>query len=161
LSKAVFDSILASNGTPVIYHREEPGVYCPCRTPEGFRSPAWHKANPSEPVCNEQGILPVVVNFPVNAFVQPATGGQRGRGAERISLLLGEVQRDDHFGVFPTTWQGNVLDFSTFSDTGEDYILYDGRRFIVVASDKLKDTDGVTDFSWEVGLRLAKTERPV
>jgi len=148
-------------GSDVVYHREEPGTVCPCRTPEGFRDPAWHKAHPLDPVCNEEGILPgTVTNTVVKASVQPATIGLRGRAAERANALLGEVQRDDHFGIFPVKWGATTLDFSAFSDSGDDFIVYDSRRFLVVASDKIPDIDGDPNGHWEVGLRLIKTARP-
>lgn len=137
------------------------GTYCPCRSPEGFRDPAWHRANLLAAVCNEQGILPVVINFAVKAFIQPANGQQqRGRQAERIAEMFGELRADDHYGVFPVVWNGNTLDFTDWSSAGEDYILYDSRRFIVVASDKLADVDGDPNHHWETALRLVKPERP-
>lgn len=156
-----FEALLTSMGSDVTYHKEEGGVPCPCRTPEGFRDPAWHLANPLEPVCNEEGILPeVVTDVIVKASVQPATIGQRGRAAERANALLGDVQRDDHFGIFPVTWGGVTLDFSDFSDSGDDFIVYDSRRFLVVACDKIPDVDGDPNHHWEVGLRLVKNTRP-
>lgn len=79
--------------------------------------------------------------------------------AERVSDLLGDIQRNDHIGIFPVEWNGNTLDFSTFSEAGEDFILYDGRRFLVVAADKIPDVDGDPNHHWEVGLRLVRTAR--
>jgi hypothetical protein len=156
-----FVALLETMGSDVVYHRELPGDICPCRTPEGFRDPAWHKANPTAPVCNEQGYLTVAEEFFVKAAIQPATGQQRARAAERIdNLLYGEIREDDHYGVFPVRYGGHTLDFSSFSDSGEDYVIYDDRRFVVVAADKLADVDGDPDHHWEVGLRLVKTERP-
>ena len=151
-----FQSLLLTMGSDVTYHREEGGVFCPCRTPEGFRDPAWHKAHPLEPVCNEQGVLaPDITEFGVKASVQPVRGSTR-RVAERAIELFGEVEQDDHLGIFPVEWQGNTLDFAKWSDAGEDYIVYDGRRFVVVAADKLPDVDGDPNHHWEVGLRLLK-----
>lgn len=154
-------SMLTTMGSDVTYHRESGGVECPCRTPEGFRDPQWHKDNPLPPVCNEEGMLPgVVTNALVKASVQPATIGLRGRAAERANALLGDVQRDDHFGIFPVTWGGTTLDFEGFGDAGDDYILYDGRRFLVVSSDKIPDIDGDPNGHWEVGLRRVGAARP-
>lgn len=156
-----FNHILNTMGSDVIVHQETGGTPCPCLTPEGFRDPSWHRDHPDEPVCNEEGILPgAILNVVVKAAVQPATGGQRTRAAERSNALLGEVQKDDHLGIFPVRWGGVVLDFSTFSDSGDDYIVYDNRRFLVVASDKIPDVDGDPNHHFELGLRLVKSERP-
>lgn len=150
------NQMLNTMGSNVLYHKEEGGTPCPCLTPEGFRDPAWHIANPGAPVCNEEGMLPgTVTDVIVKATVQPVTGGVRGRAAERISALMPDVQRDDHFGVFPVEWNGTTLAFRDFSDSsGDDYVIYDGRRFFVVASDKVPDIDGDPNHHWEVGLRL-------
>lgn len=155
-------SLLNQAGSNVIYHREQGGTPCPCRTPEGFRDPSWHIANPLAPVCNEEGFLNVVVTeFTVKAAVQPvATTRGLGRAAERVESLFGEVQEDDHLGIFPVVWDGNTLDFANWSTAGEDYITYDGRRFMAISSDKLPDIDGDPNHHFEVGLRLVKTGRP-
>lgn len=156
-----FLALLNQMGSDVIYHRESGGTPCPCLTPEGFRDPQWHIDHPLEPVCNENGMLPAsIVNVTVKASVQPATIGQRGRAAERVNVLLGDIQRDDAFGIFPIEWNGVTLDFRSFGDEGDDFIVYDNRRFIVVAADKVPDTDGDPNHHWEVGLRLAEGARP-
>jgi hypothetical protein len=148
-------------GSSVVFHREEGGIDCPCLTREGFRDPAWHDLNPAEPVCNEKGKIEVaVVSLVVRASIQPATIGQRGRAAERVNQLLGTLERDDHFGIFPVSWAGVALDFREWSEAGEDFILYDDRRYIVVGADKVPDVDGDPEHHWEVGLRLVKTARP-
>jgi hypothetical protein len=155
-----FHRMLEMMGSDVTFHREEGGVPCPCRTPEGFRDPAWHRANPTEPVCNEQGFINIVVTEAiVKAAVQPATGGQRRLVNERADVLLGDVQRDDRIGIFPVEWNGTTLDFDDWSEAGEDYILHDGKRYISVAADKVPDVDGDPNHHWEVGLRLVRTAR--
>lgn len=155
-----FLAMLEDHGSDVVYHSESGGTECPCRTREGNRDPAWHLEHPAEPVCNELGMLPVEVEFSVKASVQPMTGGIRRRDSERISAMFpGEVKADDHLGIFPCEWNGHTLDFGAFSDTGEDYIVYNGRRFVVVSSDKLPDVDGDPNHHWELGLRLSTTVR--
>jgi hypothetical protein len=151
-----FFAVLNTMGSTVTYHREEAGSVCPCVSPEGFRSPAWHKANPGEPVCNEQGRLAsAITNISVKASIQPVRASQRRIG-ERAIELFGTVQEDDHLGFFPVEWQGATLDFTDWSDAGEDFIEYDGRRFTCVAADKLPDIDGDPNHHWECGLRLLK-----
>jgi hypothetical protein len=150
-----FIAVMERMGSDVTFHREDGGVACPCRTPEGFRDPAWHRAHPADPVCNEQGFLTVAVEFVVKASVQPAMGGIR-RLNDRAEALLGDVQRDDMVGIFPCEWNGNVVDFEGWSEAGEDYILYDGKRFMAVATDKVPDVDGDPSHHWEVGLRLIR-----
>jgi hypothetical protein len=154
-------SLLNTAGSDVTYHRESGGTPCPCRTPEGFRDPEWHASHPLEPVCNEEGFLGVtIVEIAVKAAVQPAVSRGVTRVAERVDALLGEVQQDDHIGIFPVHWGGQALDFSTWGDAGDDYVIYDGRRYIAVSADKLPDIDGDPDHHWEVGLRLVKLGRP-
>lgn len=156
-TKEQFARVLERMGSDVTFHRETGGNACPCRSREGFRDPAWHRAHPSEPVCNEQGFLAATVTeFTVKASIQPAEVRSRSRPAERANDLLGDIERDDHIGIFPTSWQGTRIDFSEWSEAGEDYILYDGRRFIVIAVDKAPDIDGSSDHHFEVGLRLVR-----
>lgn len=154
---AKLNSILTSMGSDVTYHREEGGAACPCRTPEGFRDPAWHRAHPLEPVCNEEGFLAVsVTEFAVKASVQPAVTRSFARPNQRADVLLGDIQKDDKLGIFPVVWAGQTLDFRGWSEAGEDYILYDGDRYVAVAADKVPDVDGDPDHHWEVGLRLVR-----
>lgn len=156
-----FIDMLANHGSYVTYHREEGGDLCPCRTPEGFRDPAWHRANPTQPVCNEQGYLAATITeHEIKAAIQPAIRGQ-SRSAQRSNDLLGDVQRDDKLGIFPCEWDSFPLDFDSWSEAGEDYILYDDKRYMVVSADKLPDTDGDPNHHWECGLRLVKSMRPV
>lgn len=157
-----FTSLLNEMGSDVTYHREEGGTLCPCVSPEGFRSPTWHAEHPIEPVCNEKGMLNVTTSsVVVKASVQPLRDS-RLRNDERLIALFGEIQQDDHVGVFPIVWSGVTLNFWDWSDSGEDYVIYDGRRFVVVAADKLPDIDGNPNHHWEVALRLLKpeSERP-
>ena len=147
-------------GAPTTFHREDGGESCPCRTPEGFRDPAWHRANSAAPVCNEQGFLSaVILDINIRAVINPPR--KRGNlGADRVDALLGEVQKGDRIGIFPTSWQGFTLNFRDWSDAGEDYVIHDGLRYVVVESDKVTDIDGDPNGHWECGLRLVKTARP-
>lgn len=164
-------------GSDVTFHREEGGVACPCLTPEGFRDPDWHDTHPegdanpdlagppwngvNPPPCNEQGYQTVVSqDFVVKAAIQPAQPSTYRRQNQRANDLLGDIQVDDKIGIFPVTWNGNTLDFTDWSEAGEDYILYDGDRYIAIASDKVPDIDGDPNHHWEVGLRLVKATRP-
>jgi hypothetical protein len=153
-------AIFERMGTMVTYHREDGGSPCPCRSEEGFRSPAWHHDNPSAPVCNEQGFLsPVVTEVRLKALVQPPR--MRGmRQAQRVNDLLGEIRADDRIGIFPTHADSATLNFDDWSDAGEDWIVYDGKRYVVVEAQKLADVDGDPDHHWEIGMRLVKSERP-
>jgi len=156
-----FHQMLLTMGSDITYHREGGGEDCPCRTPEGFRDPAWHVQNPEEPVCNEQGLLNVVVTeFTFKGAIQGAHT-RYFRQAMRVDELLGSVERGDKIGIFPCTWVGNTLDMEGWSDAGEDYLAYDGHRYLVVAADKMPDVDGTTAHHWECGLRLIKDERPL
>jgi hypothetical protein len=156
-----FISVLETMGSIVTYHRESGGDVCPCRTPEGFRDPAWHRDNPLEPVCNEQGYInPDVVSFTVQAAVQPVLARSFRRPSEREEELLGDIQADDHLGIFPYQWGGNTLNFDNWSESGSDYIIYDGHRYTVISFDLIPDIDGDPHHHFEVGLRRMKNERP-
>lgn len=151
--------LLERMGSDVTFHREDGGTSCPCLTPEGFRDPAWHRANPTQPVCNEQGMLTVAVEYAIKGSVQPATRGI-SRQAQRSNDLLGDIKKDDKLGIFPCEWNGHILDFTNWSEAGEDYIVYDGNRYMVVAAEKLPDIDGDPNHHWECGLRLLAGARP-
>jgi hypothetical protein len=157
---AQFNSVLTSMGSDLVLHREQGGTPCPCRTPEGFRDPSWHAANPGAPVCNEQGYLdPVVTEFTVKGSIQPAQTAYR-RLSQRVSDLLGDIQFDDKIGILPCSWGGNTVNLRDWSEAGEDYIEYDGDRYTVVSADKIPDVDGDPSHHWETGLRILTASRP-
>lgn len=160
---ARFNALAMKNGSDVTYHREVGTVPCPCLTPLGYKNLRWHKENPTEPMCNENGYVTVTTDaVAVKAFVQPVQAGAvRRLTTEYAQQLFGEVQMDDHLGIFPLSWGGVTLNFHDWSQSGEDYVLYDGRRYVVVSANKIPDPDGGGPHHWEVGLRLVKTERPV
>jgi hypothetical protein len=69
--------------------------------------------------------------------------------------MFDHIEADDHLGIFPITWGGTFLNFSDWSQSGDDFIEYDGRRYFVVNANKIPDPgDGNPDHHWEVGLRL-------
>jgi hypothetical protein len=71
--------------------------------------------------------------------------------------LFGQVQADDHLGIFPIEYGGYQLDFNNWGRSGEDYIQYDGRRFTVVNVNKIPDPDGGSpNHHYEVALRLIR-----
>jgi hypothetical protein len=80
---------------------------------------------------------------------------------ETVELMFGEVQTDDHIGIFPATWAGSSVDFEAWSQDGEDYLLYDGKRYMVVAWNSMPDPADHEKHHWEVGMRLIKSGRPV
>lgn len=115
--------------------------------------------HPAPPLCNEQGFQSIILASVVTkASIQPAVSGLYRTG-QRANALLGDVLRGDKIGIFPCAWAGVTIDFDNWSTAGEDYILYDGDRYIAVSADKLPDTDGNPNHHWEVGLRLARTAR--
>jgi hypothetical protein len=161
-TKEQFNMLVNSNGSDVVYHRESGGTVCPCVSPEGYRSLTWHRDHPSDPVCNEQGRLnSVVVNLAGKAFVQPVqSGATRRLTTEYMQAMFDEVQSDDHVGMFPLKFSGVDLDFREWDQSGEDYILYSGRRFIVVNVNDIPAPDTGLLHHYETGLRLVKLERP-
>lgn len=273
MSVVEFQAALRKMGSDIVYHREQGGIECPCRAPEGYRDPSWHvrwqralvlaeqvdvgtaqfdgttgvtyyvfasdgyftdvpvvtvvpahgksvklvlasevfsgrtvtigrqtydsiaqSADNTEPIylvgtftvgslpfeiddvwslslagqtlpvgtpatCNEQGFLADVVEFVIKGSIQPAQTGYL-RVSQRSNALLGEVLVGDKLGILPCVWDGNPLDLDRWSDAGEDYLLYDGRRYMVVSFDKLPDVDGSPNHHYECGLRLLSGARP-
>jgi hypothetical protein len=111
-----------------------------------------------EPICNEAGFLPGtdIKHYQVKAFVQPIQSTRATRlRSEELLVLFGQIEEDDHLGIFPCDWQGITLDFSDWSTSGEDWIEYVNRRFMVVNTNLIPDpADGNPFHHYEVGLRL-------
>jgi hypothetical protein len=146
------DTLIERRGAPVLLHTEGDLVPCPCRTPEGYRDPVWHKAHPDEPICNEEGFLDDPIELNVKGFVQPAFYG--GRNVP-ITQTFGEIRNDDHIVMFPMqTPSGVELDFTTWTDTGADYILFNDLKLIVIGWSKIPDPHDASKFHhWELLLR--------
>lgn len=153
-----FNRLVELHGSSVVYHRDDSFTPCPCLTPEGFRDPIWHLQNPLEPVCNPAGMLPSAetVNFSLKAWIQPVqSGAVRRLTTEQLIQLFGEIETDDHLGIFPCEWQGKVLDFYNWGLSTEDWIEYNGRRYTAVSANLIADPlTGNSRHHWEIGLRL-------
>ena len=153
-----FLNLCQNNGSPVKYHRDQSYVPCPCRTPEGYRDPEWHKNN-SAVICNEAGMIPqpgTTSEVVVKGFVQPIQSTRATRlQDERILALISEVQADDHLAILPVTWAGVTLNFYEWGGAVEDWVEYNGRRFHVVNANLIPDpADGNPWHHWELGMRL-------
>lgn len=161
------NALFLVRGSDVRYCRVDSLIPCPCRTPEGFRDPAWHlAAPPGTPNCNEEGMLPDpagTVDITVKGFVQPIQSTRATRlSTEALAALFGNVEADDHLGIFPIAWSSRILNFYEWSLSGEDFIEYDGRRYTVVNANKIPDPeDGNPNHHWEVGLRLISSDDPI
>lgn len=158
-SIASFLTLVNAHGSSVVFHRDDSTTLCPCLTPEEARDPEWHAAHPLEPVCNEAGRLPnssEITNITVKAFVQPIQSTRATRlQTEFIDRTFSEIHSDDHLGIFPVVWLGKRLEFQDWSQRGEDYITYNGQRFMCVNANLIPDPDdGNPEHHWEVGLRL-------
>ena len=152
-----FQRLLAASGSDVIFHRDDSTNPCPCRTPEGDRDPIWHLQHPQAVECNEAGFLPgASTNMEVKAFVQPIQSTRATRLTDEYLLqMFGQVEANDHLGIFPCVWHGNTISFDNWSPSGEDYIVYVGKRFTVVNVNTIPDpADGNPFHHHEVGLRL-------
>lgn len=109
------------------------------------------------PVCNENGMLPgTPVDVIVKAFMQPIQSTRATRlSTEQLIQMFGEIQADDHLGIFPCEWASTTLDFYGWGRAGEDYLVYNGRKFTVVNSNLIPDpSDGNPAHHWEIGARL-------
>jgi hypothetical protein len=156
----VATDLFVRRGSLVTIHKEGKHVPCPCRTPEGFRDPEWHKANPEAPECNAAGFLVEPIIDEIYGFVQPAF---TGRGNQRsLAQMFGEIQQDDHIGMFPLlSNDGTVMDFENWSRATDDYIEYNGMRFTVVGASLIPDPRlPQTDHHWEVALRRINKHDP-
>lgn len=156
---AEFEALVSAHGSTVTFHRSDSLVPCPCRTPDGYRDPEWHDRYPTQPVCNEEGMLPDPaheIELSVKAFVQPIQSTRATRlTSEVLGQLFGDVLADDHLGIFPESWQGVSLNFYGWSQSGEDYVIYNSRKFLVVNANLIPDpSDGNPRHHWETGLRL-------
>lgn len=153
-----FIGLVSERGSVVVYHRDSGWIDCPCLTPEGFRDPEWHLANPDAPVCNEDGKIPdgAPVDTTVKGFVQPAQSTRLTRlSDEYLTQMFGKIQTDDHVGIFPCEWAGVTLNFRDWSQNGAEYVVYDNRRFMVVNANLVPDpSDGNPSHHWECALRL-------
>lgn len=157
-----FLQLLTEHASPARFYRaSNTGIPCPCRTSEGFRDPIWHlQAPPGTVICNEAGIIPSPVDVVVKAFVQPIQSTRATRlSTEYLQALFGNVEADDHLGIFPIAWAGITLEFDDWSQSGDDFIEYDGQRFFVINANKIPDPgDGNPNHHWETGLRLISDE---
>lgn len=143
----------------VQFHRDGSEIPCPCLTPEGSRDLEWHLQHLNEvPPCNAAGMISdpdTTVDITVKAFVQPVqSGAVRRLTSERLEAMFGEVESDDHLGIFPISWNGTRLEFNDWSPTTKDYIEYNGDKFNVVSVNMIPDPgDGNPEHHWEIGLR--------
>lgn len=154
-----FLTLLQNKGSDVTYHKDSALVPCPCRTPEGFRDPEWHLAHPLEPVCNDAGFLSnpsTTTDLVVKAFMQPIQSTRATRlSTEQLLQMFGEIQADDHLGIFPYEWQSQGIDFYDWGSSGEDYVVYHSRKFTVINANLIPDPDDGNPFHhWEIGARL-------
>lgn len=149
--------LMNKKGTTIVWHREADLAPCPCLTPEGFRDPTWHAAHPQAIVCTDAGFLPdpFLVNF--KGFMQPISMGRTGRGSsvrQYVAEMFGDVRVDDYVGMFPYDWYGQILDFSDFSQKGDEWIEWNGWRFIIIAWPLIPDPFDTSKFHhWECLLR--------
>jgi len=154
-----FIALAAARGSDVLYHRDDSFVNCPCLTPEGYRDPIWHIQNPSAPECNEAGMLPqggTTSELTIKGWVQPVQAGAvRRLTTEQLFTLFGEIDTDDHLGIFPCSWGATLLNFYNWGPAQEDYVIYNTRKFQAVNANLIAAPDtGDPRHHWEVGLRL-------
>lgn len=158
-----FLNLLSEKGSDIRFHKDQSLIACPCRTPEGFRDPTWHLANPTEPVCNEAGFLPDpdgTTDVIIKGFMQPIQSTRATRlSTEQLLQMFGSIEADDHLGIFPVEWAGKGIDFKSWGGSGEDFIEYANQRFTCVNSNLIPDPDDGNPYHhWEGGFRLISGE---
>lgn len=104
-------------------------------------------------------LYPVIVTKTIKGFVQPAQVLRGNSRETTIQLFGGQVERDDHIGIIPYRYSGSVIDFQNWSAAGEDWIEYNGRRYLVVAANLVPDPASGIPHHWELALRLTGTQR--
>lgn len=161
-AKEDFIALLNMHGGVVQFHRDDSVTICPCVTPEGFRDPEWHDANPTAPVCDERGYLSdpsSSTDLVIRGFVQPSQSTRATRmSPEYLEQMFGEIQMGDHIGIFPTEWNGVTISLYDWSQSGEDWVKFNDRYYFVVAANLHSSPDtGFPDHHWECGLRLIDT----
>lgn len=112
-------------------------------------------------LCNEAGMIPQApVDVIVKAFVQPIQSTRATRlSTEYLQEVFGNIEADDHLGIFPVTWNGVFLKFDDWSQSGDDFIEYDGKRFFVINSNMIPDPgDGNPHHHYEVGMRMIRSD---
>lgn len=146
-------TLFANKGALVTIHREGHTTVCPCLTPEGFRDPIWHLNNPDAPVCNDRGYLPAPIETTIKGFVQP-TFAMRRIGNQVIEEAFGEIQIDDHIGIFPMVWNNVPVDFENWSQAGDEWVGFNDMEFIVVGWTRIPDPANAQNYHhWECALR--------
>lgn len=155
-SGAIIEKLLLQYGSDATIHRDDSLMPCPCRTPEGSRDPRWHLANLLATVCNENGFLPAANEILTKAFIQPVASTRGVRMSEERGVFpVGEIDTDDHVGIFPTKWNSQVIDFRNWGPANEDYIAYNGRKYTLVNVNLMPDAlTGNPNGHWELALRL-------
>ena len=112
-------------------------------------------------MCNEVGEIPQgPVDIIVKAFVQPIQSTRATRlSTEYLQEVFGNIEADDHLGIFPVNWAGQRLDFQNWGQHGEDFIDYNGQRFFVINANMIPDPgDGNPEHHWELGLRMLRSD---
>jgi hypothetical protein len=147
-----------TNGIPVKVHIENDIRPCPCVTPEGFRDPLWHLANPDAPECNNAGYITGGTDYIVNGFILPAAS--RGQ-INYITEMFGEIRTGDRIGVLPVSAGNYTFDFSTWDSAGENFIYAQGNQYQVVGYTLIPSPDNTNiPHHWELALRLQNPVRP-
>jgi hypothetical protein len=102
---------------------------------------------------------PLTAEFQVKGWVQPVqSGAVRRLTTEQVVELFGEIQADDHLGIFPCEWDGKLLNFYDWGLAAEDWIEYNGRKYTSVSANLIADPPSGNPYHhWEVGLRLIES----
>jgi hypothetical protein len=155
-----FLGLVALRGSEIGYRRVLGYRDCNCVTPEGFRNPRFHLESGQLPVCNEEGKIPTeVIDVTIKGFCQPIQSTRATRLTSEVLIqLFGEVQADDHLVIAPCVWEGLTLDFMNWSQSGDEFIYYDGQYYLVINANKIPDPEtGDPNHHWEAGLRKIST----
>lgn len=111
-------------GQLVKFFSETEQTRCPCWSTE-FQQPdaVWHEANPSEPICNDEGYLVGVVSeIEGYAFMIPYGSASRREipAFDHYIKQFGPIQQHDHILIAPTIPENA----KRMSWSDKDWVIY-------------------------------------
>lgn len=134
--KIIFDKKVDKYGQSAILHEYIPGTRCPCYDEStGYGDPQWHRDNPTEPDCNEEGYLDGTNNpISLKAFIFPVDDLSKTTVEEVVLASLGQLNKDDYIYL-------GKSDFNILNLKDTDYLEFDSKRWKVNNPDNYKISD--------------------
>ncbi|WP_432400955.1 hypothetical protein [Wukongibacter sp. M2B1] len=135
--KKIFDKKIDKYGQSAILHKYIPGTRCTCYDEStGYCDPQWHRDNPTEPECNEEGYLDgSTEQTPLKAFIFPSSDLNRKLVDEVVLSSIGKIDKDDYIYV-------GKSDVDIFNlDIDIDYLEHNNKKWQIINPDSYKIGD--------------------